>query len=196
MAAEHTTPQASGDWLSAHGDVLYRYALRLTRDPYSAEEIVQETLLAAWESRDRFAGGAAVQTWLIGILKHKVVDLFRRHARETSLHELDSSSSSTAGEDDEFASDGHWRNTLVDWGEPGAIIQQQQFLDALQRCMDRLPRSMAEVFRMREVLEEEPENICNELGISPTNLRTTLHRARMRLRQCLDRAWGGAAAPG
>ncbi len=196
MPDELQSPPSSGDWLSAHGDVLYRYALRLTRDPHSAEEIVQETLLAAWESRDRYAGGAAVRTWLIGILKHKVVDLFRRHARETSLHDPDVLPGPEVADDDGFAPDGRWRNALVDWGDPGVIVQQAQFLEALQRCMDRLPRPMADVFRMREILEDDPENICNELGISPTNLRTTLHRARMRLRQCLDRTWGGVAAPG
>ena len=69
-------------WLEEHGDALYRYAMLHTRDPHRAEDAVQETLLAALQSRDRFTGSASVRTWLIGILKHKIMDMFRRDARE------------------------------------------------------------------------------------------------------------------
>lgn len=188
-------PDSPERWLEVHGAALYRYALMLTREPSRAEEAVQDTLLAAWEARHRYTGGAAVRTWLIGILKHKVIDLFRREARERSLtapEEL--SGAGAADEDGSFDATGRWHDRPADWGDPEALLQQQQFLMALQRCADRLPAQMAEVFRLREIMEEDAENICNELAISPTNLRTTLHRARLRLRQCLERSWGGSAA--
>jgi RNA polymerase sigma-70 factor (ECF subfamily) len=96
------------EWLDAHGDALYRYALLRLRDAHNAEEAVQETFLAALQARERFAGGASVRTWLIGILKHKIMDQFRRELREVNLDDTDQ----TESEDDDstarsFAADGH-----------------------------------------------------------------------------------------
>lgn len=188
-------PESPERWLDVHGAALYRYALMLTRDPSRAEEAVQDALLAAWEARDRYAGGAAVRTWLVGILKHKVMDMFRREARAVPLASTDRAADAGAAvEDGSFDASGHWHDAPADWGDPEALLEREQFLSALQHCVDRLPRRMAELFRLREVMEEDTENICKELAISPTNLWTTLHRARLRLRQCLERNWGDSAA--
>ncbi|HJO35129.1 MAG TPA: sigma-70 family RNA polymerase sigma factor [Gammaproteobacteria bacterium] len=183
-------------WLQIHGDALYRYALRLTRDTLRAEEAVQETLLAAWAARDRRQADATVRTWLIAILKHKVADQFRRDAREPVLDISALADAADPADADAFDATGHWREAPADWGDPESALQQEQFLHALQRCLDRLPGPMRDVFVLREVLEEDTEIICKELAVTPTNVWTTLHRARSRLRQCLDRTWGGRATSG
>ena len=177
-------------WLDQHGAALYRYALARGRDPHQAEEVVQETLLAALEARDRFSGAASVRTWLIGILKHKLMDQFRREARELPLdEELFQDIPDDAGAESMFAPDGHWRERLADWGDPENALRQSQFLRVLQRCLDLLPKRLARLFLLREVDEESTASICRELAITPANLWTMLYRTRLGLRQCLERNW-------
>jgi RNA polymerase sigma-70 factor (ECF subfamily) len=180
-------------WLDDHGAALYKYALAQTRDTHKAEEAVQETLLAALQARDRFSGGASVRTWLIGILKHKIIDLFRLEARTVALDDTDADEAEAALEDN-FAPDGHWSLRLADWGDPVRTLENAQFIAILQRCLNALPPRLARLFWLREVMEEETENICKELAITPTNLWTMLHRGRLGLRQCLDRNWVGNVA--
>jgi RNA polymerase sigma-70 factor, ECF subfamily len=195
MATSGTsTPLDVENWLDMHGDALYRYALLQLRDEHKAEEMVQETLVAALQARDRYRGGAAVRTWLIGILKHKMLDQFRREAREAPLEESflgqDEADDETA---EQFKSDGHWQSRLGDWGHPEAAVESSQFWEILQRCIDLLPKKQARLFMLRELMEEKTEKICKELSITPTNLWTMLYRTRMGLRKCLDRNWVGEA---
>ncbi|NCS64631.1 MAG: RNA polymerase subunit sigma [Hydrogenophilales bacterium CG03_land_8_20_14_0_80_62_28] len=165
-----------------------------TRDEHKAEEAVQETLLAALESRDRFAGDASPRTWLIGILKHKVMDMFRHDAREVQLADPDDAEDAQV--EDNFAANGHWRNMPSDWGNPEELLERGQFMTILQRCLDALPPRLSKLFMLREVMEEDTETICQDLAITPTNLWTMLYRARLGLRQCLDRNWVGKTAQG
>ena len=179
-------------WLDEHGAALYKYALMHTRDAHKAEEVVQETLLAALQACDRFSGAASARTWLIGILKHKIIDMFRHDAREQQLDEPNVPDDA----DDEhiesqFAADGHWHNRIADWGNPEELLERGQFMAVLQRCLDALPPRLARLFMLREVMEENTEHICRELAITSTNLWTMLYRARLGLRQCLDKNWVG-----
>jgi len=177
-------------WLDEHGNALYRYALVQLRDPHRAEDAVQETLLAALVAHERFAGGASVRTWLLGILKHKIMDQFRRQVREVPLDDVDDASElDDPADDGDFAPSGHWRNTLSDWGNPQEMLERGEFIAFLQRCLDALPQRLAHLYWLREVLEEDTETICKEMAITPNNLWTMLHRVRLGLRRCLDRTW-------
>ncbi len=188
--ADTSVQHSPEHWLEEHGAALYRYALTHLRDEHKAEEAVQDTLLAALQARERFSGGASVRTWLVGILKHKIIDAFRHDAREVALEEPDAVEDD-AGQDDDFAPDGHWSMRLADWGDPVRALENSQFLAILQRCLDALPPRLGRLFWLREVMEEDTEYICKELAITPTNLWTMLHRGRLGLRQCLDRNWVG-----
>lgn len=176
------------DWLTEHGDYLYRYALARLRDPHQAEDAVQETLLAALAGSG-FAGKASPRTWLTGILKHKIIDQFRRQQRETTLEDPDEVAVDDAGMEDFFLDDGHWAEPPQAWREPGNLLQQNQFLEVLQACLDRLPKKLARIFLLREIEESDNEEICKELEISPTNAWVMLYRARMGLRKCLEMNW-------
>lgn len=172
-------------WLTDHGDAMYRVALLALRDPHRAEEAVQTALLAAWEARDRFQGQSLERTWLIGILRHKVADEWRRLARERSFTDL-----ADATQDeflDLFAKDGHWLAPPRDWASPERSFSGEAFLRALMACLDGLPERQVQVFLKRDLWGEDTPEVCKELDITPTNLWTTLHRARTRLRQCLER---------
>ena len=169
---------------------LMRYALLQLRDATAAEDVVQETLLAALQARTRYAGRSSVKTWLTGILKHKIIDLTRRQMREQVLdHE---SLPQEPGMDEFFANDdGHWVEKPQFWAAPEDELEQKQFLLILQQCMDRLPDKLARIFLMREVQEIDNEEICKELEISTTNAWVMLYRARMGLRKCLELNWLG-----
>jgi RNA polymerase sigma-70 factor (ECF subfamily) len=170
---------------------LLRFARAQLRNDAWAEDAVSESLLAALEKPQSFGGQSQLKTWLVGILKHKVVDQLRRHTREaTILVDED-------GEDlDEslFAADGHWRNAPQDWGDPDAACSRKQFFEVLQVCCEKLPPVQARVFMMREWLELESDEICRELAITSANLWVLLHRARLRLRDCLQMRWFDNAA--
>jgi RNA polymerase sigma-70 factor (ECF subfamily) len=177
-------------WLDEHGNALYRYALVQLRDPHRAEDAVQEALLAALGARERFSGCASVRTWLIGILKHKIMDQFRRQVREVPLDDPDDvPGADDPADDGDFAHSGHWKNRLSDWGNPEETLERGEFLAFLQRCLDALPQRLAHLYWLREVLEEDTETICKEMAITPNNLWTMLHRVRLGLRRCLERTW-------
>lgn len=178
-------------WLTEHGDYLYRYALARLRDPYQAEDMVQETLLAAMQNPN-YAGQSAPRTWLVGILKHKIVDLIRKQMREHPVEGLGEDLPDEPGMDEFFDEDNrHWNDKPQSFGMPENSLEQKQFLSILQECMDRLPRKLAALFMLREVQEEENEIICKELDISSTNAWVMLYRARMGLRKCLELHWLG-----
>jgi RNA polymerase sigma-70 factor (ECF subfamily) len=162
---------------------LLRYASLQLRDPHLAEDVVQETLLAALAGEAGFGGRSNLRTWLTGILKHKIVDAIRRLSRETTV----------ATDADEFealfSERGHWVDPPAGWEEPDGSLQQKQFLRALEECLTRLPVKTAQVFMMREHLGYETPDICKELGLTPTHCWVLLYRARLALRECLQLNW-------
>jgi len=185
--------EASPLELERHRPYLMRFALLQLRDRTAAEDAVQEALLAAVQGAGQFAGQSSVRTWLIGILKHKVVDHIRKAARERAA---DPPESENRTEDLEgfFRGDGHFTDPPQDWGNPESALEQRRFFEALERCLQALPRNTASAFMMRELMGLETEEICKELGVSPSNYWVMLYRARMNLRTCLERTWFGAGA--
>ena len=164
---------------------LMRFARAQLRNDAWAEDAVSDTLLAALEKPQAFTGASQLKTWLVGILKHKLIDQLRRHTREVA-----SSPDEDEGlEDLVFAPDGHFRDREVSWTSPDSSLQQRQFFEVLQACVEHLPATQARVFMMREWLELEAEEICKEIGVTSTNLWVLLHRARLRLRECLQAKW-------
>jgi RNA polymerase sigma-70 factor (ECF subfamily) len=162
---------------------LLRYARLQLRDGHAAEDAVQETLLAALAGEAAFAGRSNLRTWLTGILKHKIVDAVRRLAREAPLAEDEGELEAL------FDQRGHWHDAPSDWEDPDSLLERKQFLEALERCLAGLPQKNAQAFMMREHLGFETDDICKELGITPTHCWVLLYRARMALRECLQQSW-------
>lgn len=190
--SEGSDPHA---WLERHGGHLFRYAMAVLRDRQQAEDAVQECLLAALQARAGFSGRSSERTWLTGILKHKIVDIVRRDRRETSTEGLGEAEDPYGEFAACFDASGHWAARLAEWGRPEQSLESKQFWRTLQFCLDHMPRRLAQLFMLREVLGMESEAICQEMGISPTNLWTQLYRGRMSLRQCLEKHWLGREAP-
>jgi RNA polymerase sigma-70 factor (ECF subfamily) len=165
-----------------YGDVLYRYALARLRRPQDAEEAVQETLLAALQARGEFRGRAHPRSWLVGILRHKVLSRLRAAARRGP-------SADVGDLDAFFDARGHWRRPAVRWGDPAAAAERQDFWRVVGSCLGRLPPRMAAAFTLRTLDECAPDEVCAELAISPANFWVLLHRARLRLVRCLQLHW-------
>lgn len=191
-AAKTQTPDP-GAWVDEHGDYLFRYAKFRLREDAVAEDVVQETLLAALQAYHNFAGRGSERTWLVGILKHKIMDYYRRLSREIPASQLEGD----ALTHDEFFRDsgewtGHWRpdQAPVDWqSNPAEMLQQSEFWEVYSQCLSPLPRRVASAFTMREVDGLTSEEICAVLSISVNNLWVMLHRARLHLRRCLELNW-------
>ena len=169
---------------------LLRYAMLQLRDAALAEDVVQETLLAALNDSSRFSGKSARRTWLVGILKHKIIDALRKKSREQSLVSVEEISEAEVAED-LFADDGHWRQFPSDWGDPAKSFEDKKFWEAFERCLEGIPERAARAFMLRECLGVTSDEICKELGITPSNLWVLLHRARLSLRGCLECKWFG-----
>jgi RNA polymerase sigma-70 factor (TIGR02943 family) len=181
------------DWLDKHGNYLYRYALARVRDSAAAEDLLQETLLAAIGAAGRHEGRSSERTWLAGIMKHKVIDYFRRVARMTELQSVDEN------EPDFFEKSGtwpgHWREDQapMNWPVDAAkLLESSAFCRMFESCLSRLPRQMSMAFTLREIEGLETNEICEILGISANNLWVLLHRGRARLRQLIESDWFGA----
>lgn len=180
------------EWVDKYGDALYRYAmLRLKGDAALAEDLVQEALLAALQARQRFAGQSSEKTWLISILKHKILDYFRKAGRELQSEDIEAVA---AQQDRQFDGRGHWQITLSSWDNPDQSLEQQAFQQILADCISYLPERMADALILREFQEMDNDSLCKALDISTTNnLWVMLSRARMRLRDCLDKNWFSAS---
>lgn len=169
---------------------MLRFAMLQLRDQASAEDAVQEAMLAALQGADRFAERAKLKTWVFSILKNKIVDIIRRRVREPSYQEPEEEIDS-ADFDPLFSANGHWQRDArpADWGDPAKSFENQRFWAIFDSCLNRLPSGTARVFMMREMLGLETDEICQELSMSTNNCWVVLHRARMGLRMCLDQKW-------
>lgn len=183
-------------WVERHGDYLYRYAMFRLRDATLAEDVVQETLLAALQAYGSFKGRGSERTWLTGILKHKMIDYFRRISREASVEE-----SEAQFEHSEFFRDGEWRDhwkveyAPTEWhANPEELLEQGEFWEVFSQCLAPLPARISSAFTLREVDGLTSEEICEVLNVTVNNLWVMLHRARMHLRRCLEVNWFGREA--
>ncbi len=177
-------------WVDHYGDFLYRFALSRIKDPAVAEDLVQETFLAALRGRENFKGHSAGRTWLVAILKHKIVDYIRKKIREPSSDKIEVFTDQT---DPDFNEQGEWQLRPSRWAvNPGRIYEQKEFLDVLYRCLAGVPERLAEAFMMREIDGLSTAEVCKALDITATNSWVMLYRARMSLRRCLEDSWLGA----
>lgn len=189
-----TSAAVASRWVAEHGNLLWRFALARTRSRHAAEEIVQETLLAAMHDHAKYRGEASERSWLLGIAAHKISDHFRRLRRDkemaagsvSGLGQLDD-----ASVESQFSARGLWSHSPAKWGGAGQSGEERaELLRAMQRCMQALPPLLAEAVWMRDILNVPAPEVCKALGLTPTNLWTRTHRARSALRMCIERAIG------
>lgn len=174
-------------WVDQHGDFLFRYAIVRVADRTTAEDLVQETFLAALRDEARFSGRSAERTWFVSILKHKIVDHLRRQGRERPVSAFNSSLG-----DELFDKTGWWQARPSNWpADPKEVLAKKEFWEAFRHCLENLPQKLRTIFSLRELDDLPTDEVCEALKVTPGNLGVLLYRARMGLRRCLEINWFG-----
>jgi RNA polymerase sigma-70 factor (ECF subfamily) len=186
-------------WVEEHGDELFGFAMARVRDRSAAQDLVQETFLAALRAIASYAGRSNERAWLFGILRNKLVDYYRRKGREAFLDDGDASGSD---EDMFFHAVGFkkdaWIKSLAPqaWAAPDESLVQKEFQNVFHRCLARLPDKLAQVFLLKEVDGVASDQICKDLDVSANHFWVMSHRARLALRRCLELHWFGRKKTG
>lgn len=175
------------EWVDRYGDYMYRYALSRLRNPDVAEDVVQESLIAGLKARERFSGRSSERTWLLGILKHKIIDHMRVQYRERPMSELETEDQNAEEMFDRFD---WWKGGMSNWrADPAELASEGEFWMILEECVKDLPERMGDAFSLRVMDDMETDEVCNILQVTATNLNVMLHRARLKLRKCLEVNW-------
>lgn len=178
-------------WLDEHGDALFAFAMLRVNHSATAEDLVQDTLLAALGAASDFAARSQVRTWLIGILKNKIIDHLRKSGREMNFDPEVSDAGDLAHQ---FDHTNHWAQAPADWGDPARLAENDGLRKAMSSCIEHLPEKLRMPFVLREIDGLETDEVIALLGISSANnLWVILSRGRERVRGCLERSWFGGA---
>jgi RNA polymerase sigma-70 factor (ECF subfamily) len=190
---EEGRPGVSAQALTALRADMLRFAQLQLRNRETAEDLVQEAIEAALRHASSFAGQSTLKTWVYAILRNRIIDHFRQADRCVNL-------SSLVGEGEDadqrleslFNEQGRWKDGArpVSWPNPEEAMRSQQFWGVFEACLTVLPAKTSRVFMMREFLGFEADEICAELGITVNNCHVILHRARLKLRECMSAGWG------
>jgi RNA polymerase sigma-70 factor (ECF subfamily) len=180
---------AACDWVEAHADYLFNFAIGQVRDTGTAEDLVQDTFLAALKARDRFAGQSSDRTWLVGILRHKICDHLRQTCRERAVR---ADIPSTHGDDEAWEDTVMWlHDVAAESRSPSRRMELAEFRANLELALGKLPPRVAQVFQLYEMEEHPNAEVCARMNISESNLWVMLHRARKQLRDQLSGWWDG-----
>ncbi len=173
-------------WVDRYGDDLYRHAYFRTGDATIAEDLVQETLLAAWRAHTSFRGASRERTWLYGILEHKIQDHHRRKARTPPMIDIDTDDGDVGIEESAFEADGSWAAGQRTWEcGPQEAMEREEFRIVLRNCLDELPERQRTAFVLREWYGEDMPACATVLAVTLNHLSVLLHRARLQLSLCL-----------
>lgn len=173
-------------WVDRYADAMFRFALSRVGRPEVAEDLVQETLLAAWRARESFDGRSRFSTWLGGILRRKIADHYRHQGRDLVASDVEASDQLAPL----FSKAGKWLDAVTNWKDsPEQLAEDTEFWRVMADCIADLPSHLAEAFQLREMRMASVDEVASAAGITPKNLSVRLHRARLLLRRCLDQEW-------
>lgn len=182
-------------WVERYADALYAFALARLRKQEVAEDMVQDTFFSAWKAKDTFLANASEKTWLISILKRKIIDYYRKKSTQNELSVLDETENGPFINhffEDESGSQGHWTTggAPAEWKKDfETSVESTEFYGILQGCLGKLPEKWAAVFSLKNMDDLDAEEICKELQISPSNYWVIMHRAKLQLRECMEKNW-------
>ncbi len=164
---------------------LYSWALHKVSNSELAQDLVQDTFLAAAEKIDAFKGDSTHKTWLFSILNHKIIDVYRKKVKQPLVTDNDVFSRF-------FDTSGGWKKeeSPQDWDEDeGHLLDNSEFQEVLRKCLEALPEKWGVAVKSKYLLNKKGAEICQELDIAPTNLWQIVHRAKLQLRDCVDTNW-------
>lgn len=177
------------EWFTTFGDELYSWAFYKTSSKETAEDLVQETLLSAFKAFGSFRTGSNPKTWLFTILNNKIIDFYRASNTTKSVNQTEILGSKL--DDENFNVDGVWnKNPIADWAnEEEHLLDNKQFLEVLNLCIDNLPANWRSVIVLKYFDHKKGSQISKELNITSSNLWQMAHRAKLQLKDCLDKNW-------
>jgi len=179
-------------WVDNYSDYLYNYAVVRLSDAEQAADVVQETFLSALKGQKNFKGNSTERTWLISILKRKIIDIYRKNSTSKESRMIEETISDDDFYQSEGAFKGHWKegrgphsHSLLPEGE----LETAELREIIEKCISLLPENLASVFIMKMIDEATSEEICKDLEITPSNVWVMMHRARLKLRNCIENNW-------
>ena len=184
-------------WIEAYADELFRFAYFRVNNHEQAEDLVQETFLSALSNLKNFRQDCSEKTWLYNILKNKIIDYYRkndsfRHRQAEIQNEIPNDEFFDHFFKNNIPADRHWNIAAApsEWELPADdLVLKAEFMQILQACLSLLPETQADAFRLRNIDEMKSADICKELGISPSNFWVLIHRAKLQLRECVEKNW-------
>tara|TARA_R110002049_G_scaffold1346_1_gene10253 strand:- start:30342 stop:30926 length:585 start_codon:yes stop_codon:yes gene_type:complete len=179
------------NWVNAYSDALFSWAFYKTSSKENAEDLVQDTFLAAYNKFDSFKGNSQPKTWLFSILNNKIIDYYRLSAKTTkktvSLSE-DKGLEITEGFFDETE---NWKSTTINpiWNQDEELLDNPEFNNVMQYCMDDLPENWMVAITSKYLTDKKAGEICQDLNITVSNYWQIVHRAKLVLKKCLELKW-------
>ncbi len=191
LSVNNSTSEKSavvGSMVNQYGDQLYRWALQQLKDEASAQDLVQETFISAFQNFGKFKGESSAKTWLFSILKNKLIDHYRKISK-LKLESLDTKDDTLFDPFDEI---GNWKSNSSpkEWADAEEhLLDNPDFENVFSRCQEALPDLWSSCVKLKYLSKNESEEICQQLNISASNLWQILHRAKLQLRNCLEKNW-------
>jgi len=186
---EQTSPKANPEkWLSLYGDILYQYTLPRVNDTVIAEDLVQETFLSALKGLAGYKGEASEKNWLFAILKNKIIDHYRKKSTEQWLVAIPDLQ---AADDEWFNDEGSWSQTKTpkDWQASNTPVERKEIQKIINWCKDHLKEIQKHVFTLKYMEDLDSIEICKVLNITSSNYWVLIHRARLQMRDCVEKNW-------
>ena len=179
-------------WVKQFGDELYSWAFFKTSSKEVAEDLVQDTFLAAFHKIDGFQGKSQPKTWLFSILNNKVIDYYRLSARTTKKNFSLTENSGYELSDGLFNKYGCWKTNDISavWDQEDELLDNTDFNTVMEACMDELPQKWKLAVTSKYLTEKKTETICQELEITASNYWQIVHRSKLLLKKCLELKWG------
>ena len=201
MSDKHPAPPPSeplsAEFIESVRKKMLAFATNQLGDHHLAEDVVQEALISALQNSEQFKGDAAFKSWVFAILKNKIVDCIRKDSKYTNLSSMHDH---TDGSEETllnalFNEAGFWQKGSMpcqfdnSWSNPEVQVHSEGFWQVLEVCLTNLPSEQARAFLMREYMELDTDEICQELAINSSHYYVLMHRARLRLQTCLTLRW-------
>lgn len=178
-------------WVNAHSDALFSWAFYKTSSKETAEDLVQDTFLAAYNKIDTFKGKSQPKTWLFSILNNKIIDYYRLSAKTTK--KMVSLSENKGHEISEgfFDETENWKSTTINpiWNQDEELLDNPEFNSVMKDCMDDLPDNWNFVITSKYLTNKKAAEICQDLNITVSNYWQIVHRAKLVLKKCLEMKW-------
>ncbi len=181
------------NWVDNYSDYLYNYAYYRVNNQALAEDLVQDTFLAGINAQSTYKALASEKTWLVSILKNKIIDHYKK-ASTRNESPLQISSDEAPSYDYFFDKQkmGHWQKETSpkDWGtNTEAQIETKEFYGVLEKCMSKIPEKWQGIFKMSLLDEKDSALVCKEFSLSSSNFWVIMHRAKLQIRECLEKNW-------